>query len=132
MINKEEVFRIVNFPTIQGYLASISNDELEAIKRAESTIWELRQTLDSKLNEISYIKLKRDFSFTLQLARDNDLQQYTTPEVAKLLGRTPATVRNYINTGMLKAYKSPNEDIRVTKEDLVLFINDLRNAGRIN
>lgn len=131
MINREEFFRIVNFPTIQGYLTSISKDEIEAINRAESTIWELRHSLDCKLNELNYIKLKKEFSFTLQTANDNDLHDYSTPEVAKLLRRTPATIRNYIRTGQLKAYRTLNGDLRVTKADLASFVKALRAAGKI-
>jgi len=132
MINNAEFFRLVNFPSIQGYLTSISSDENEAINRAESTIWELRHSLDYKLNELNFIKLKKEFSFTLQTANDNDLHDYSTPEVAKLLRRTPATIRNYIRKGQLKAYRTLNGDLRVTKEDLASFLKDLRNTGRIN
>jgi hypothetical protein len=132
MINTEELFRIYNFPTIDGYLASISNDEGEAISKAESTLMEIKFNIEKKVHELNYRKLKREFSFSLKTAGDDDLHDYSTPEVGKFLNRTPSAVRCYIRDGRLKAYQTLNGDFRVTKEALEEFLNTLRTSGRVN
>jgi hypothetical protein len=38
MINNDELFRIINFPTLESYLASLSKDEGDAIEKSENTI----------------------------------------------------------------------------------------------
>jgi hypothetical protein len=126
MINNEELFRIVNFPSIEGYLATISKDEDEALITAESTIMGLRNMLDIRMNQLNYYKLKREFGFSLQTSHNDDLHDYSTADVAQILKRSPAQIRNYINAGRLKSYRMDNGDIRITVESLRHFVNSLR------
>ena len=132
MIYNEEIYRLFNFPNMITYLATLSNDQGESIPKADNIIMELIYALEKKRNELNYIKLKREFSFTLLTAKNDELKDYSTPEVAKILGRTPATVRSYIKSGKLKAYKTFNEDFRVTKEDLSNFLNTIRISRKVN
>jgi excisionase family DNA binding protein len=132
MIYNEEIYRLFNFPNMVTYLATLSNDQGESIPKADNIIMELIYALEKKRNELSYIKLKREFSFTLLTAKNDELKDYSTPEVAKILGRTPATVRSYIKSGKLKAYQTFNEDFRVTKEDLSNFLNTMRISRKVN
>ncbi len=129
MINNEEFFRLINYPTLEGFIASFSNNEEEGIKRAEDSITEIRFILDKKINELNYLKLRREFSFTLKTSTNDDLHDYSTLEAGKILGRTQATIRNYINSGQLKSYRTFNGDIRISKEELERFINTLRKRG---
>jgi hypothetical protein len=132
MFNSEELFRLTNFPSMDSYLASINKNEDDAIKSAEKAIMDLKAVADQKLNELNFIKLRREFSFTLKTAGNDDLHDYSTPEVGKLLNRTPSAVRCYIKDGRLDAYQTLNGDFRVTKEALEAFLNSLRKSGKVN
>jgi hypothetical protein len=132
MINNEELFRIINFPNLDGYLATLSKDEGEALTQAENVIMELKFTLDKRVNELNYRKLKREFSFTLQTSGNDKLHDFSTPEVAKLLGRTPATVRSYIKLGKLSAYQTFNGDFRISQKEIEVFLSSLRTTRRFN
>lgn len=46
---------------------------------------------------------------------------YTTFQVAKILGVSPPTVVNWINSGLVTAYKTPGGHRRITREELVAF-----------
>ena len=53
MLNKilisDELFRLVNFPNLDAYLASIGQDEDEAIRTAENTLMEFHALLEYRL-----------------------------------------------------------------------------------
>ena len=50
----------------------------------------------------------------------------TIKEVAKVLGVTPLTLRNWDKAGKLKAYRNPVNNYRVYKpEEINLFFDDL-------
>lgn len=51
---------------------------------------------------------------------------YTTDEVAKLLQVDPESVRRYVRSGKLRAIKLGGKFIRIEKEDLERFIQELR------
>lgn len=46
---------------------------------------------------------------------------YTTFQVAKMLGVSPPTVVNWINSGLVTAYKTPGGHRRITRDELVAF-----------
>ena len=85
--------------------------------------------LEYRLNELNYHKLRKEFKITLQTKDRDELHDYSTPEAAKILGRTPASVRAYINSGRLKSYRTLNGDYRISKESLEAFINSMRNGA---
>jgi excisionase family DNA binding protein len=91
----------------------------------------LKYTLERKINELNYRKLKREFSFTLRTYDNDGMHNYSMQEVAKLLGRTLATVKAYIKSGNLSAYETFNKDLRITRDELELFLNNLRNSRKL-
>lgn len=46
---------------------------------------------------------------------------YTTFQVARLLGVSPPTVVNWVNSGLLQAHKTPGGHRRIRQEELVAF-----------
>lgn len=68
----------------------------------------------------------------LEPERESDLEPstkprfYTTDEVAKLLQVDPETVRRYVRSGSLKAVKLGGKFIRIDKDDLDTFIENLK------
>ena len=46
---------------------------------------------------------------------------YTTFQVAKMLGVSPPTVVNWINSGLVTSYKTPGGHRRITREELIVF-----------
>lgn len=128
--NYDEFFRLVNFPSLDAYLASISKNEEEAIFTAEENLLDLRSILDHKLNELNYKKLRSEFKVSLQMQNRVAIHDYTTSEAAKILGRTSAAVRTYIKDGRLKSYRTLNDDYRITKESLESFITSMRNGKK--
>lgn len=53
-------------------------------------------------------------------------------EVAKLLGVTPLTLRNWDKSGKLKAYRHPINNYRIYKpEDIELFLRKIESKGKI-
>jgi excisionase family DNA binding protein len=46
---------------------------------------------------------------------------YTTFQVAKMLGVSPPTVVNWINSGLVTAYRTPGGHRRITQDELVTF-----------
>lgn len=129
IFNHDELFRLVNYPSLDAYLASIGQDEDEAIRTAENTLMQFHAILEYRLNELNYHKLRKEFKITLQTKDRDELHDYSTPEAAKILGRTPASVRAYINSGRLKSYRTLNGDYRISKESLEAFINSMRNGA---
>ena len=127
--NQDELFRLVNYPSLDAYLASIGKDEDEAIRAAENTLMEFHAILEYRMNELNYHKLRKEFKVTLQTKDRDALHDYSTPEAAKILGRTPASVRVYINSGRLKGYRTLNGDYRISKESLEAFIISMRNGS---
>lgn len=54
----------------------------------------------------------------------------TVPEVARLVGRHPATVRAWVRTGVLAAYQMRGREYRVTRAALTdFFERERRGAG---
>lgn len=125
--NHDELFRLVNYPNLDAYLASIGLEEDEAIRAAENTLMEFHAILEYRLNELNYHKLRKEFKVTLQTKDRDELHDYSTPEAAKLLGRSPACVRAYIYNGRLKSYRTLNGDYRISKASMEAFINSMRN-----
>jgi len=57
----------------------------------------------------------------------------TVKEVAKLLGVTPLTLRNWDKEGKLKALRNPINNYRIYKpEDIELFLRKIESKGKIN
>jgi DNA (cytosine-5)-methyltransferase 1 len=57
----------------------------------------------------------------------------TIKEVAKLLGVTPLTLRNWDKEGKLKALRNPINNYRVYKpEEIELFLRKIESKGKIN
>ena len=53
-------------------------------------------------------------------------------DVAKILGVTPLTLRNWDKSGKLKAYRNPINNYRVYKpEDIELFLRKMQSGGKI-
>lgn len=53
-------------------------------------------------------------------------------EVARILGVTPLTLRNWDNAGKLKAYRNPINNYRVYKpEDIELFLRNIESKNKI-
>lgn len=48
---------------------------------------------------------------------------FTTHDIAKVCGVYPSTVVNWIGSGDLKAYATPGGHHRVTRDDLIVFLN---------
>jgi len=46
---------------------------------------------------------------------------YTTFQVARMLGVSPPTVVNWINSGLVNAYRTPGGHRRITRDELVNF-----------
>ena len=56
----------------------------------------------------------------------------TIKEVAKILGVTPLTLRNWDKTGKLKAYRNPINNYRVYKpEEIELFLRSIESTRRL-
>jgi len=56
----------------------------------------------------------------------------TVREVAKLLGVTPLTVRNWDKAGKLKALRNPINNYRVYKaSDIEYFIRKIESKGKV-
>lgn len=56
----------------------------------------------------------------------------TIKEVAKLLGVTPLTLRNWDKTGKLKAYRNPINNYRVYKpEEIELFFRTIEENKKL-
>lgn len=54
-------------------------------------------------------------------------------EVAKLLDVTPLTLRNWDNSGKLRAYRNPINNYRLYKpEDIELFLRKIESKNKIN
>ena len=51
---------------------------------------------------------------------------YTTHDIARFCDVYPSSVSNWIDSGKLKSYSTPGGHHRVTKEDLVAFLNEFR------
>lgn len=57
----------------------------------------------------------------------------TIKEVSNLLGVTPLTLRNWDNSGKLKAYRHPINNYRIYKpEEIELFLRKLESKGKIH
>jgi len=55
----------------------------------------------------------------------------TIKEVAKILGVTPLTLRNWDKKGKLKAYRNPINNYRVYKpEEIQLFLREIESRRR--
>lgn len=55
----------------------------------------------------------------------------TVKEVAKVLGVTPLTLRNWDKAGKLKAYRNPINNYRVYKpEEIQLFLRKIESSRR--
>ena len=55
----------------------------------------------------------------------------TVQEVAKMLGVTPLTLRNWDKSGKLKALRNPLNNYRIYKpEDIELFLRKIESRGR--
>lgn len=53
-------------------------------------------------------------------------------EVAKILGITPLTLRNWDKSGKLKAYRNPINNYRVYKaEDIELFLRKIESRKKV-
>lgn len=126
-LNYDELFRLVNFPSLDAYLASLSKNENEAIAKAEENLLDLKSIIDRKLIDLNFAKLRSEFKFTLETKSRDDIQDYSTPEAAEILKRTPACIRSYIKKGWLKSYRTLNDDYRITRESLEAFVNSMRN-----
>ena len=50
---------------------------------------------------------------------------YTTHDIAKVCDVYPSSVVNWISSGRLKAYSTPGGHNRVTREDLIAFLEEL-------
>ncbi len=56
----------------------------------------------------------------------------TIKQVAKLLGVTPLTLRNWDKKGKLKAYRHPLNNYRIYKpEEIELFLRRMESKGKI-
>lgn len=60
-------------------------------------------------------------------------QKYLTiKEVAKLLGVTPLTLRNWDKSGKLRAYRNPINNYRIYKaEEVELFLRKIESRGKL-
>ena len=59
-------------------------------------------------------------------------QYLTVKEVAKMLGVTPLTLRNWDKSGRLKAYRNPINNYRIYKsEQIELFLRKIESKGKI-
>lgn len=60
-------------------------------------------------------------------------QKYLTiKEVAKILGVTPLTLRNWDKSGKLRAYRNPINNYRIYKsEEIELFLRKIESRGRL-
>lgn len=57
----------------------------------------------------------------------------TIKEVAKILGITPLTLRNWDKGGKLRAYRNPINNYRLYKpEDIELFLRKIESKRKIN
>lgn len=63
----------------------------------------------------------------------NEKRYLTVNEVAKLMGVTPLTLRNWDKTGKLVALRNPFNNYRVYKaEEIELFLRKIDSKGKIN
>jgi hypothetical protein len=128
-LDADEIFRLVSFPSFETYLSSISEDNSKALVKAEDILHSLQYILTVRQNELNFVKLKHEFGFTLVSHQRDELQDFTTAEVAEILNRCPASVRNYIRNGQLECYRTANKDIRITRRALENFMATLRNSN---
>lgn len=57
----------------------------------------------------------------------------TVKEVAKLLGVTPLTLRNWDKQGKLRALRNPINNYRIYKaEEIELFLRKIESRGKVN
>jgi len=57
----------------------------------------------------------------------------TIKEVAKILGITPLTLRNWDKKGKLKAHRNPINNYRIYKpEDIELFLRKIESKGKLH
>ena len=63
---------------------------------------------------------------------NNNSQYYTTEEVAEMLKVTPDSVRRWIRDGKLKSIKLSGKFIRISQEDLQVFIQSQRGENNNN
>jgi DNA (cytosine-5)-methyltransferase 1 len=57
----------------------------------------------------------------------------TVKEVAKILGVTPLTLRNWDKAGKLKAYRNPINNYRVYKyEEIELFLRKIEGKRKLH
>lgn len=76
-----------------------------------------------------YEAVDRSLDIYLEAVEPSQNQQqrfYTTEEVAKLLQVDPESVRRYVRSGKLRAVKLGGKFIRIEKNDLNKFIEDLK------
>lgn len=56
----------------------------------------------------------------------------TIKEVAKILGVTPLTLRNWDKSGKLRAYRNPINNYRIYKvEEIELFLRKIESRGKL-
>ncbi|MFA5767776.1 MAG: MerR family DNA-binding transcriptional regulator [Candidatus Paceibacterota bacterium] len=59
-------------------------------------------------------------------------EYYTVKEVAKMLGVTPLTLRNWDKSGKLKAYRNPINNYRVYKpREIELFLRKIEGKKKL-
>ena len=57
---------------------------------------------------------------------------FTIKKVAKILGVTPLTLRNWDKKGKLKAYRNPINNYRIYKpEEIELFLRKIESKGKL-
>ena len=65
------------------------------------------------------------------LIRKMKQKYFTIKEVAKLLGVTPLTLRNWDKSGKLRAYRNPINNYRIYKpEEIELFLRKIESRGK--
>ncbi len=57
----------------------------------------------------------------------NNPQFYTPEQVATILQVTPESIRRYVRSGKIKAIKLGGKFIRISKDELDIFIESLKN-----
>ena len=63
---------------------------------------------------------------------DGQKRYLKVKEVAKMLGVTPLTLRNWDKSGKLKAFRNPINNYRVYKpEDIEFFVRKMQSKGKI-
>lgn len=88
---------------------------LEYLKKERcSTRGEKRKVMDSVIE-----KLEEDIK-----GKDEDYKFFTTHQICKLIGVTMPTIIRWIENGNLKSFKTVGGHRRVTKENLISFLNE--------